>query len=89
MWLETSKENKNDHIEIKFPKGKITSKQIAVIVLFAIFLYLLTEALKSIFSSGFPNPNYALVVIALILGAITIVAVYAIRKLTEENHEMP
>jgi len=75
----------NEHIEIRFPKGKIKPKHLAMIVCFAVFLYLLVEALKSVFSSGFSNPNYAIAVIALILVVITIVSIYTVQELSKEN----
>jgi len=76
-----------DHYELKIPKGKLRAKHIALIVCFAIALYLLSEVLKSVFSSGFLNPNYAIIVIALILVVITTISVYTIRALSKENHD--
>jgi lipopolysaccharide export LptBFGC system permease protein LptF len=75
-----------DRYELKVPKGKLRAKHIVLIVCFAIVLYVLSETLKSVFSSGFSNPNYAIIVIALILSVITIIAVYTIRLLSKENH---
>ncbi len=75
-----------DHYEVSVPKGKLKAKHIVILMCFAVSLYLLSEALKSVFSSGFSNPNYAIIVIALILAVITIVTVYTIRLVSKENH---
>jgi tryptophan-rich sensory protein len=76
-----------ERFEVRVPKGKLKAKHIGLIACFAIVLYLLTEVLNSVFSSGFSNPNYAIVVIALILVVITIIAVYTIRQFSKENHK--
>jgi predicted PurR-regulated permease PerM len=67
-----------DRIEIRFPKG-ITSKDLAIIVIFGIFISLMLWTLQNVFTSGFQNPNYAIIVIALILIAICLIMVYVIR----------
>ena len=77
-----------NHYELKIPKGKLRAKHITLIACFAIALYLLSEVLKSVFSSGFLNPNYAIVVIALILVVITAIFIYTARSLSKENHDL-
>jgi predicted Co/Zn/Cd cation transporter (cation efflux family) len=76
-----------DHYELRVPKGKLRAKHIVLVACFAIALYVLSETLKSVFSSGLSNPNYAITVIALILVVITIVCVYMSRLLSKENRE--
>ena len=77
----------DNHIEIRFPKGKITPKQIAIICIFIVFIYFMSENLKSVFIEGFENPNYALLTIALILLVIGGVAIYAVRSFSKEHKE--
>lgn len=74
-----------ERIEFRFPKGKLKAKHIVLLACFAVFLYLLSQTLESVFSSGFSNPNYAIAVIALILVVITVVSIYTIRQLSKEN----
>ena len=74
-----------DHIEIRFPKGKVKSKHIAIIVVFAVFLYFMSEALKSIFVEGLENPHYAVLIIALTLLVIAVVVIHIVRQLLEED----
>jgi membrane-bound acyltransferase YfiQ involved in biofilm formation len=78
-----------DHYEVIVPKGKLKPKHLLVLACFGAFLYLLSEVLKSVFSSGLSNPNYAIIVIALILVVITTVTVYTLRLVSKENHIQP
>lgn len=74
----------DDHIEIKFPKGKLKAKHVAIVIVFAIFIYFLTDSLKQVLTTRFDDPNHAIMVIALILVLIGIVAVYIIRTLSKD-----
>jgi hypothetical protein len=78
-----------DHYELTVPRGKLKGRHIILLAVFAVFLYILSEVLKSVFSSGLSNPNYAIIVIALILVVITIVTVYTLRLVSKENHIRP
>ena len=76
--------SEEERITIKFPKG-IKPKHLAIIVAFGLLTYFLLETLKSVFTSGFQNPNYALIVIALILVVICFVTVIVVRTLSKEE----
>lgn len=73
-----------DRIEIKFPKG-IKSKDLAIIVIFGIVISLMLWTLQNVFTSGFQNTNYAIIVIAFILVAICFIVVYVIRAVSKEE----
>ena len=74
-----------NNIELKLPKGKIKPKHVGMAIIFGIFVYVLCKTLESVFAKGFENPNYAIVVIALILLLIGVVCIYIIRQLSKES----
>jgi protein-S-isoprenylcysteine O-methyltransferase Ste14 len=78
--------SEEERFVIKIPKG-IKPKHLAIIAIFGLLIYLLVEALKSVFVSGFSNPNYAIVVIALILVVICILTVFVIRTILREDEQ--
>jgi divalent metal cation (Fe/Co/Zn/Cd) transporter len=75
-----------ERIVFKFPKG-IEPTTIAVIIVFGLIVYFLSDTLKSIFAEGLKNPNYAIVVIALILVVLCFLFVYVIRALTKKREQ--
>ena len=72
----------DNRIEVRFPKGKMKPKHIAIIVVFALFIWVMCETLESVFSTGLANPNYATFTISLILLVIGAVSVYLVRLLS-------
>ena len=77
----------DDHIEIKFPKGKLKAKHVAIVTVFVIFMYFLQDILKQVLATKFENPSISILIVALILTVIGSVTVYIVSQLSSANHD--
>mgnify|MGYP001103856649 CR=1 FL=1 len=75
----------DERIEIRFPKGKLKPKHVAIIIIFMIFMYFLVEALKSALATQFQNQNVTIFIIALILIVIVSFSTYVVYRLSKET----